>query len=358
MDNKPHIFVEVTLTNNCNCNCAYCFEGSHTCNPRNLDIENRQLQLIIDACKNFDKDKYSSFILSFWGGEPFLNADFMDKIIENTCDYDFVKYHCYTNGTLIDRFKTLVSKDYFQKNKHKFHFQLSYDGEPHHTLKRGNTGKQVIETAQYLYDNDIQFSFKATLSYDLIDKLPEIWDSYKELANRFDNKVTYFPTLDTATSPKPEIFEIWKKVVVEVAKKELQYIKKNHKPLWQWFSDGRKMNCGLANSIHMHNDGNIYICHGCPYLSNSKKFITNNINDINSLYEVISEKFNMELDEKCIKCGATHCSACHVTQLKDDEDIYKNWSSCRSNNKNKCKYYQWFGYISKLLNYVYLTQGI
>ena len=354
MSNKKYIFAEITLTNNCNCKCSYCFEGLHTCQPRKLDVEKRQIELLVDACKNFDKDKYESFIISFWGGEPFMNTEFMYEIIKNTCNFDFVKYHCYSNGTLINKYKDLVSQEFFQKKKDSFHFQLSFDGEPHHTIKRGNTSEQVFETAQYLFDQGIQFSFKATLSYDMIYALPEIWDSYKQLSDRFDNTVTYFPTLDTATTPDPSIFEIWKKVTLEVAKKEYQYIKQYGRPLWQWFSHGRKMNCGLGNSIHMHNDGNIYICHGCPYLSNSKRFITQNINTINSLYEVISEKFNMELDDTCKKCEATHCSACHVTQLKDTDDIYKNWSSCRSNNPEKCKYYKWFGYVSKLLKFSYL----
>ena len=358
MGNKKHIFAEITLTNNCNCNCSYCFEGLHICQPRNLDIEKRQLELLVDACKNFDKDKYESFIISFWGGEPFLNMEFMYEIIKSTCDFDFVKYHCYSNGILLNKYKELFSKDFFQKKKDKFHIQLSYDGEPHHSLKRGNNSSQVLTTAQFLYDNNIQFSFKATLSYDLLDKLPDIWDSYKQLSDRFGNIVSYFPTLDTSTSPSDETFEIWKRSILNIAKKEFQYIRKNGRPLWQWFSNGRKMNCALGNSIHMHNDGNIYICHGCPYLSNSKRFIIKNINEINSLYDVITEKFNLSLDEKCIKCGATHCSACHVTQLKDNEDIYKNWSSCRSNDQNKCKYYQWFGYISKLLKLVYIKANL
>jgi len=42
-------------------------------------------------------------IFSFWGGEPFVNFEYMLKILEHTHKYDFVKYHCYSNGTLTDK---------------------------------------------------------------------------------------------------------------------------------------------------------------------------------------------------------------------------------------------------------------
>lgn len=355
---QSDIFIEVTLTNNCNCNCSYCFEGDHSCQPRNLDIEKRQLKLIEDACKDFDKTKHKRLTVSFWGGEPFLNTEFMYELIKCTYKYDFVQYHCYSNGLLIDKYKELLSQDFFNDIKDRLHIQLSYDGEPHHTIKRGNTGDKVLETAQFLTDNNVWFGFKATLSYDMIDKLPEIWDSYRIVVDRFKtNNVNYFPTLDTAINPTLENFESWKHVLVEIATKEFNYFKINNRLIWQWFDNGRKMNCGLGNSIHMHNDGNIYICHGCPYLKNSKRFVVNSIDTVNSLYDVVSERFNMCLDETCIKCEATHCSACHVTQLKENEDIYENWSSCRSNDENKCKYYKYFGYIAKLLKFAVLKSN-
>lgn len=349
MAEKKSIFIEVTTTNNCNCKCAYCFEGSHDSCKRNLAVEARQLELIVKACNEFDASKYDKLTLSFWGGEPFLNSEFMFKLIESTCDYEFVQYHCYSNGLLKDEYAKLVQLPCFDKIKPKLHIQLSYDGEPHHKLKRGDNGSKVVEMAQFLQDHGVMFSFKATLSYDLIDKLPQIWDSYKALADRFGSTVQYFPTLDTSTSPSDESFEQWKKATVEVAKKEFQYIQEHNVPLWQWLANGRKMNCALGNSVHLHNDGNIYVCHGCPYLANASRFVTANIFNIQSLYEAINEKFSMELDQRCIKCGATHCSACHVSQLRDDQDIYKDWSLCRSNDQNKCKYYKWFGYIAKLL---------
>ena len=217
-ENKKNIFIELTLTNNCNCKCSYCFEGDHASCPRNIDVENRQLTLLVDACNTFNADIYNKLTISFWGGEPFLNTDFMFKIFEQTYKYDFVQYHCYSNGTLVDKYKEMIALPYFDKLQSKLHIQLSYDGEPHHTLKRGNTRKQILDVAKLLQKNNIQFSFKATLSYDLIDKLPEIWDSYYELVPMFGSDVSYFPTLDTSTSPSLESFDAWKKANPELVK--------------------------------------------------------------------------------------------------------------------------------------------
>lgn len=350
--NKQNVFVEIAMTNNCNGNCAYCFESKHSGFLRDLAVEKREIELLVDACNTFDANKYNYLTVSFWGGEPFLNTPFMFQVFENTYRYKFVKYHCYSNGLLLNEYAKLVSKPWFNEIKNRLHIQLSYDGEPHHILKRGNNGQQVLETANFLRNLGVSIAFKATLSYDLLDKLPEIWDSYYALAEKFNHTISYYPTLDTSSQPPDdETYDKWQKAVIEVAKKEYNYIKQHNRSLWQWFTNGRKMNCGLQNSIYMHTDGNIYICHGCPYLQNSNRFFVKNINEISSLYELIPNKFNVQLNETCQKCEATHCSACHVTQLRDTDDIYKNWSDARTYNKEKCKYYKWFGYIAKLLNY-------
>ena len=40
--------------------------------------------------------------ITFWGGEPLLNLEFVEKIISATIEHDFVNYYMFTNGTLID----------------------------------------------------------------------------------------------------------------------------------------------------------------------------------------------------------------------------------------------------------------
>lgn len=352
MNNKDDVYIEITITESCNCNCKYCFEGSH-CDKvvSNKVEEEKQLKLIDDLCKSFDTTKHDKLTLSFWGGEPFLNLDYMCKIIEHTYKYNFVRYHCYSNGTLVDKYKYFLSKPFIDDIKDRIHIQLSYDGDPHNEIKRGYTKENIVKIADLLYENGIYFAFKATLSYDMIFKLPEIWKSYEELFYRYpDMNIRYIPTLDTENTFE-EYFNDWKEQLINIAKLELEFFKKHGFPLWVWFSDGHKMSCKIKNTFHIHADGNIYLCHGAPYLNNKnlKYGSTTDIN-LNDLIYKAQEPF--QLLESCIKCNATYCSICHVLYINEDDDIYDAWVRKRPTNTIRCKYFKYFGYISRLLKYL------
>ena len=46
---------------------------------------------------------------------------------------------------------------------------------------RGSNSEMIFRTARMLSENGFRVSFKATLSYDMISHLPEIWKSYELL---------------------------------------------------------------------------------------------------------------------------------------------------------------------------------
>ena len=119
---KKNIFVELTATNDCNCNCSYCFEKCYS--KKHITIynyQNRTIQLIIDACKNFDKNKFEWFTVSFWGGEPFLNLEFIEEVIRNTYKFDFVRYNFFSNGTLVDKYKKFLSNNFIDEIRDRIH---------------------------------------------------------------------------------------------------------------------------------------------------------------------------------------------------------------------------------------------
>lgn len=350
---KKDIFVELTTTNDCNCNCSYCFEKCYSKKHEVIDnYQTRTLQLIVDACKNFDKDKFEWFTISFWGGEPFLNIEFVENIIRHTYKFSFVRYNFFSNGTLVDKYKQFLACDFINNVHNRIHIQLSYDGEPHHSIKREDNKHLIFEVADLLKINKINFDFKATLSFDMIKYLPQIWDSYHELHDKYDCIITYYPTLDTTTS-KQQYFEDWKNALVEMMKKEHAFIKKHHHALFGWLNTGRKANCNLDNSIHIHTDGNIYICHGCAYKEDNDNMKYGNINEISSLYDVLNSDFGIsDIPEQCKVCPATYCSVCHISNIRSDENPHEKWISCKVNNKVRCMYFKYFGYMSKLLQYV------
>lgn len=351
-NNKENIFVELTMTNNCNCNCQYCFEGNHPIEQRNIDEEQRQLDLLVDLCNSYDTNKYGWLTISFWGGEPFLNTEFMFKIIEATYKYEFVRYHIYSNGTLIHKYKELLCKDFIPDIKGRLHIQLSYDGEPHHTIKRANNSDKIFTVAKMLKQANVKFDFKATLSFDMICHLPEIWKSYEKLYEEFGNIVRYHPTLDT-TFDSLEYYDQWKNALKQIIKYEYSFVKKHKQPLWSWFSENSKRNCMLGNSIFIHNDGNIYICHGCAYKNENQNLKIGNTHDIGSLNNVISNQYHFDkLPDECINCCATSCSVCHIINITPYEDPHQEWLECRIRKVNRCQYFKYFGVISHILKYL------
>jgi sulfatase maturation enzyme AslB (radical SAM superfamily) len=353
---KKNYIIELTVTDACNCNCKYCFEHDHASHS-NKDEEIRQLELIKDLCQQLMlKDDCRSLNISFWGGEPILNLGFICKIILATYKYKFITYHLYSNGTLQAEYVKFLKMPFIDSIKNRFHIQLSYDGEPHHSEKRSYDKQLVFNTAKMLIAAGFNVDFKATLTYDMIPYLPQIWESYEHLYEIFGRYFTYSPTLDTESMVKcsnNEIFNDWKNSINVIAKKEYSFITKNGFPLSRLFKlNESKFKCNLNDSVFMHTDGKIYACHGCPYIINNKKFILCTTKETISLMNLFDSRKKFILDSPgCFDCCANYCAMCHIMHLDGIDNIYKNWGSCISNNIDKCMFYKYLGFVSKLLKY-------
>jgi radical SAM protein with 4Fe4S-binding SPASM domain len=109
-----------------------------------------------------------------------------------------------------------------------------------------------------------------------------------------------------------------------------------------WFNKPKKCNCQLLNSIHIGYDGNIYICHGCPYVNNNSKFILGNTKN-NSLESCLIKNMNFNyMNKTCETCEAVYCAICHIFNVENESNlnnVINNWIVNRSNDINKCKYY-------------------
>ena len=350
---KTPVIIEVTITNSCNCNCAYCFEPTHFCS---IDIEEqtRQLTLIEDYCKTFDTEKHSYILLSFWGGEPTLNIDFIHQLVTATSKYEFVRYSMYTNGTMPDKISAFI--DIIKTNfvVDRTHVQLSYDGEPHHKMLRGYSSDKVLQSARLLKAANIDIAFKATLTYENVKLLPDIWKSYELLYNEFNN-ILYSPTLDTTNLGDDKYFDDWKAALNTIIKYEYDFIKKHNRPLMTWFANNTKLNCNISNTININNDGKIYVCHGCPYTKNSEIFVLNTTKGIKHLSEVLNSYMIYE-NAICEKCYATYCAVCHAATLENSSNPLIEWCDNKPNNFFRCKYYKYFGYISRVLKFLVMVK--
>lgn len=358
-ENRVNPLLEITVSNGCNQRCSYCFEP-HKVFSKNLDEEKRQLKIIDRVCKNFDHSRFGRLTLSFWGGEPLMNDSWIKEIIQKTVKYEFVDYHMFTNGTLVDRLQAMIDdKDLSQAFKcRRFEIQVSYDGEPHHSQKRGYSSDEVMKTLELLKEKNVQFHLKATITEDSISMMPQCWKSYEQLYDRFGRCISYSPSLDTSSQLREIDMDEWKKIIFQLAKNEFGFIKKNRHPLMSWFNFGQKKICDIRNSIHMHSDGNFYLCHGAPYLDEKKKtkFIlttTKQIEHLDNPQDILFRNDNIFIDSRrneCMNCEATFCGMCHIQEV-DPNAYQKDWIQCISRNRKKCQLYQEFGKIARALKF-------
>jgi len=341
---KHALHVELTPTNACNQKCSYCFEsGCHRDGITNEEAD-RQLSILSNTVKAVNEGDYDGMCLTFWGGEPFLNVEFMlcaIKILESCKDY---RISIYTNGTYrkgMDMFLDGVNHATMKRTS----LQFSYDGEPHHTVKRGYSPDVMIEYVKKFLDAGADAHFKATLSLDMIDSLPDIWKSYESLFMKLGNVVSYSPTLDTVDRISEEDVQMWISAMKKIARLEFDFARKHGRPLMSWFGPGYRGNCRLTNTVNVQPDGNIYICHACPYMSDCRKTLLGNTSEIETFDDVTIKTYPDTMSEDCVNCGATYCTICHASLLRPDEDPAKEWLNVKSREPLRCKLFREFGKI-------------
>lgn len=363
-DQNPPLLVEVTAFQGCNKRCSYCFEKDVSPCAIDHTEQQRQIQLLLQLCESFDFAKYSRLKISFWGGEPMANYPFVLEVMQKTSKYWFVDWHIFTNGTLTSNFEDLILKhqDLLQIFKQgRLTIQVSFDGEPHHTHKRNYSPLEFYPTLKLLAGNGICFNFKGTIAADSIEMMPECWDSYQEMAERYPKQTAWAPTIDSTADLSTIDLNLWRSVLIQIAKKELTFIKQHHRPLLSWFTDSRHF-CDVRLTTFMHSDGNFYLCHGAPYIqddSQRAKFITGNTKSVTSIADVIDPQAIdvNSLDPRCSRCGATYCGACHIN-LVDPDNIRKDWCQCLSKDASRCQLMIEFGKIDRMLKLVLASRGI
>lgn len=122
--------VALTLTNSCNLTCEYCFANQGKYDIPNLHMSyetaKKSIDLVIESVKKNNSD---SIKVAFFGGEPLLAFDLIEKIVnytnENIPPNIKVRYIITTNGTLMN-----PNIAQFM-NKHKFEVTVSIDGNKH-----------------------------------------------------------------------------------------------------------------------------------------------------------------------------------------------------------------------------------
>jgi len=190
------ILMHLTVTGRCYAQCIGCINSAITMrcdSPRNTletfqETEPERDTKIIEFLAKRHPDK--PITVCFYGGEPFLALDKMQKVWKILKAYDEEKkfrFLVYTNGELlIDALRL-----YPEFMKDIWVFSVSIDGreEQHNRVRRGTRLSKIIENLKTLsssYEGNILFWSTLRESQSLYDCFGEFIDLYKKkLVNHF-----------------------------------------------------------------------------------------------------------------------------------------------------------------------------
>jgi uncharacterized protein len=135
---KKRKIVVLTLTENCNLDCAYCFEKNKSKQFMDIQIAKKVIEYEFTHSDEFDEIEFDLF-----GGEPTLRKSLIKKLVGWTYAQTFEKPYLFfleTNGTLMDS----SFKKWLKDNKEYVVAGVSIDGTPEtHNKNRSDSYDQI-----------------------------------------------------------------------------------------------------------------------------------------------------------------------------------------------------------------------
>jgi len=166
---KTHILLTTTLA--CNCACQYCFEGK--VKPSSSGSINDFDKIIKFIKKTVLKNKSKQIQIDFFGGEPLLRIDVVEKVIKDISIFGTKNkigayYRFYTNGTIMSKRVLNILKS---NKKNMKDFQITIDGpqkihDSRRPLKgRGNASSfnLLIKSIKVLVDNRLPVKIRMNI---------------------------------------------------------------------------------------------------------------------------------------------------------------------------------------------------
>lgn len=204
----------LVLTQDCNLRCDYCYAGEKA--PTIMSEETAYKA--IDFC--FENCLESSMGLSFFGGEPLLEWELLQKSVQYFHEHlpksvTKVGHSVTTNGTLLDREKIAWLKE------HHFRLGLSLDGmaETHNILRKLQTGGDSFARCSKSLDDFIEM--KPNGSVIIVVDPRNVTGIYKGVVGLYERGVEHI-TLNM-------------NYYIEWSKRDLRNLKKMYKKLKPFF---------------------------------------------------------------------------------------------------------------------------
>jgi len=305
----------LSLTENCNLRCKYCFVNGGE-SKKNLSQEAIRSNIDYAIRKSADENK-KILRVAFFGGEPTLQFD----AIKNTVDYarlqmrnsgnnTSLKFSITTNGVCSESVL-----DYMIKNR--FNVTVSMDGLPMHQdlqrpLANGTGSSATVERSiKKLFSGNMQPRVRVTVSANSVESLPDI---VRYLASIGVGAVQFEPVTesgralrgDTIKRPPKEDYVKYLIKAMQIASEEKiafedASLSRLYKPTY-YFCNGIGGSCRVVNP-----DGSISVC----VEVNSKDHPANKYFIPRSQEEksLIEQNGATNLSQKCKECFARYICA-------------------------------------------------
>jgi len=339
--NADTYHVDINVTTLCNLACKYCFvggKGSHfESEPEIIHFISRVL-----TSKLFIQN-YKYLSVNFWGGEPLLYPNFVKAVVDNFYDLGAVRFFIYSNGTKLDSIKDMLLKykNFRVGNMPKILMQVSYDGEPLHSMYR-DAGKEAREAINWLDKNDLEFTIKSTVPYSGFKYMYDAYLDIKRFALTLKKKINYFPTIDhySVDTVVPVYEEDLKNSLIKIARKELE----DKTNFFYWFRSNRAICSAGADMVAVDCDGKVYPCHGCLYEDKASHLI-GHINEEDIIDKILLRRHQIKDvlnsgDTMCPDCPVGFCLRCnHAKFIRSEKtDYLLKWFDGKS-QPELCRFY-------------------
>lgn len=184
----PVKHVTFVLTYDCNFNCTYCYEHNKCKKSMSLSVAKSAIDMLFDKEKNsyIDIEETKAIVLEFIGGEPLLEIDLMNYIIEYfkfkavSLNHPWALNYMIsisTNGSL---YNTKKFQDFLKRYDGRVHTAITIDGNKdlHDACRRFKDGSPTYEIVEKAIKMQLQKSpfyvgTKITLSPDNIKYLSD-----------------------------------------------------------------------------------------------------------------------------------------------------------------------------------------
>lgn len=296
----------ISMTDNCNLSCPYCYANSGPNKSSFLNIESAKKAIdFVSVFNNISEQPYSAKV-SFVGGEPLLNKNLF-ALLRYAFDNYFIPTLT-TNGTLDiteSQVKMLIEA--------KVEVNVSIDGfdAKTHSLTRSSSFDKVFKFCKRLITCGIPVSVTSVIHENNIEYLEQIIEFFysEKFSGISLNSINQMGRGSKFKSRISKIDLFSKLFDICISK---PYLKDFLKPSSFYFFIFRlsksltQKDCGLSNkAFYLNSDGKMYICGALKDAGSEFDYLSLDngiILKTNDKCDKIIEKFGVENITKCNDC--------------------------------------------------------